>query len=60
MKKLPLLIASILLIGACSDSQETVQSSEPQPMVEYVWMKAGPNFNAVSYTHLTLPTTLNV
>ena len=45
MKKLPLLIASILLIGACSDSQETVQSSEPQPMVEYVWMKAGPNFN---------------
>jgi len=45
MKKLPLLITSILLIGACSDSQETVQSSEPQPMVEYVWMKAGPNFN---------------
>ena len=41
MKKLPILITSILLIGACSDSQETVQNSEPQPMVEYVWMKAG-------------------
>ena len=45
MKKLTILLTSIFLINACSDNQESVQSSESQPMVEYVWMKAGPDFS---------------
>ena len=45
MKKLTILLTSIFLINACSDNQESAQSSESQPMVEYVWMKAGPDFS---------------
>ena len=45
MKKLILFFTTIFLVGACSQSE---QNSEPasQTMVEYVWMTAGPDFNA--------------
>ena len=45
MKKLILFFTTIFLVSACSQSE---QNSEPasQTMVEYVWMTAGPDFNA--------------
>ena len=45
MKKSFLLITSLFLIGACSQSEQEA-SSQPESMVEYTWMKAGPNFSA--------------
>ena len=45
MKKSFLLLTSLFLIGACSQSEQEA-SSQPESMVEYTWMKAGPNFSA--------------
>ena len=45
MKKITLILTTIFLIGACSQNEE-MASSESQNMVEYVWHKAGPDFNA--------------
>ena len=48
MKKLTLLIASVFIIGACSQNEENADLTPPQPMVEYVWMTAGPEFSDVN------------
>ncbi len=52
MKKLSLMIASIFLIGACSQSEQGSQTNESQPMVEYVWMTAGPEFNEINLANV--------
>ena len=44
MKKITLLLTTIFLIGACSQNDQDA-SSNAQNMVEYVWHKAGPDFN---------------
>jgi hypothetical protein len=48
MKKLTLLIASVFIIGACSQNEENADLTTPQPMVEYVWMTTGPEFSDVN------------
>ncbi len=48
MKKFTILITSIFLIGACSQNEQNTEPTEPQVMVEYVWMTAGPEFNDVN------------
>lgn len=45
MKKITLLVTTIFLIGACTQTKNNEQSNS-QSMVEYTWMKAGPNFSA--------------
>ena len=45
MKKITLLVTTIFLIGACTQTENNEQSNS-QSMVEYTWMKAGPNFSA--------------
>ncbi len=44
MKKITLLLTTIFLVGACSQNDQDA-SSNAQNMVEYVWHKAGPDFN---------------
>tara|TARA_B100001564_G_scaffold175902_1_gene148018 strand:+ start:134 stop:889 length:756 start_codon:yes stop_codon:yes gene_type:complete len=51
MKKITLIITTVFLIGACSQNNQEAQV-EPQPMVEYTWMKAGSNFSANNLANL--------
>ena len=52
MKKLTLIFTTIFLIGACSQTEQADQAPEPQAMVEYVWMTAGPEFNEVNLANV--------
>lgn len=45
MKKITFLFTTALLIGACSQNEQSVESG-PESLVEYVWHTAGPEFNA--------------
>ena len=52
MKKLTILFTTILLISACSQNTDEEASINQQPLVEYTWMKAGPNFTAENLANL--------
>ncbi len=51
MKKITFLFTAALLIGACSQNEQSVES-EPESLVEYVWHTAGPEFNAENLASL--------